>query len=84
MRVTVLELPRLVSGWRHAGISQQLVRGVKPSEVADLGQDHGGHAETQSRDRGNGRMELIHNRLDLFFDFRDFGIQFTDEADGVL
>ena len=84
MRVTVFELPRLVSGWRHPGISQQLVWGVKPSEVADLGQDHGGHAESQPGNRGNGRMELIHNGLDLFFDFRDFSIQFTDETDGAV
>ena len=84
MRVTVFELPRLVSGWRHLGISQQLVRGVKPSEVADFGQDHGGHAETHPRNRGNGRMEPIHNGLDLFFNLSDFNIQFTDETNGVL
>ena len=29
-------------------------------------------------------MEFIHNGLDLFFDFSDFGIQFADEADDVL
>ena len=36
VRIAILELAGLVSGWRHAGIGQQLVRGVKPSEVADL------------------------------------------------
>ena len=29
-------------------------------------------------------MEFIHNGLDLFFDFRDFSIQFANEADGML
>ena len=34
-------------------ISQQLVWGVKPGEVADFCQDHGSHAEPQPRDSGN-------------------------------
>ena len=29
-------------------------------------------------------MKLIHNGLDLLFDFLNFGIQFTDETNGVL
>ena len=84
MRVAVLELSGLVSGGGHPGIGQQLVRGVKPGKVADLGQDHGGHAEPQPWDGGNRRMKLIHNGLDLFFDFINFTIQLTDEPDGVV
>lgn len=78
------ELSGLVSGGGHPCISQQLVWGVKPGEVADFCQDHGSHAEPQPRDSGNRRMKLIHNGLDLLFDFINFTIQFTDEPDGVL
>ena len=69
---------------RHPSISQQLVRGVKPGEVAHFSKNHSSHTEAHAGDGGNGRMELIHNGLDLFFDFHDFSIQFTDETDGVL
>ena len=53
-------------------------------EVADFSQDHGSHAEPQPWDSGDRRMKLIHNGLDLLFDFINFTIQFTDEPDGVL
>ena len=66
------------------GISQQFVRGVKPGEVADLSQDHGGHAEPQPWDGGYRRMKFIHNGLDLLFNFSEFVVQFSDEPDGVL
>ncbi len=69
---------------RDGLLGQQLVWGVKPGEVADFCQDHGSHAEPQPRDSGNRRMKLIHNGLDLLFDFINFTIQFTDEPDGVL
>ena len=84
MRVAIFELSGLVSGGGHPGISQQLVRGVKSGEVADFGQDHGCHTEAQPWDSGNRRMKLIHNGLDLFFNFSNFMIQFADEPDGVL
>ena len=84
MRVAVFELPGLVSGGGHPGISQQLVRGIKTGEVTNLSQDHGGHAEPEPRDGSNGRMEFIHNSLNLSLNFSDFIVQFPDEADGVL
>ena len=84
MRVAILELSGLVSGGGHPGISQQFVRGVKPGEVADLSQDHGGHAEPQPWDGGYRRMKFIHNGLNLLFNFSDFVVQFSDEPDGVL
>ena len=84
MRVAIFELSGLVSGGGHPCISQQLVRGVKSGEVADFSQNHSGHAEPQSWDSGNRRMKLIHNGLDLLFDFINFTIQFADEPDGML
>ena len=52
MRVAIFELSGLVSGGRHPCISQQLVRRVKPGEVADLSQNHSCHAESQPWDGG--------------------------------
>ena len=84
VRVTVFELSGLVSGWRHPGISQQLVRGVKPREIAHLCQDHGSHTEAQPGDGGNWRIQFAQNALNLFLNFSDLGVQFPDKADGVL
>ena len=84
MRVAVLELSGLVGRRRHLSIGQQPVRGGKTSEVADLGQDHSGHTETQPRNSGNGRIKFFHQGLDLLLNFGNLSIQFTDETDGVL
>ena len=78
--VAILELSGLVSGGGHPGISQQLVRGVKAREIPNLSQDHGSHTEPQSGNRDNGRMEPIHNGLDLFFDFCNLSVQFADKG----
>ena len=43
---------------QHTGISQQLVRGIKPRKIAHFGQDHSDHTEAHSGDGGNRRMEL--------------------------
>ena len=40
--------------------------------------------ESQPGNGGNGRMQLIHNGLDLFLNLSDLSIQFTDETDSVL
>ena len=47
--------------------------------LINFSKDHGSHTEAQPGNRGNGRIKFIHNRLDLFFDFSNFVIQFTDE-----
>lgn len=59
VRITVFELPRLVGRREHPGISQQLVRGIKPEEAVTLGQHHGAHAASSSRMR---RMVCCNSR----------------------
>ena len=41
--IAVFELPGLIGRRRHPRIDQQLVRGIEPGEVTDLGQYHGTH-----------------------------------------
>ena len=84
VQVAILELDGLVGRWGHAGIIQQLVRGIKPGEISNFAQNHGSHAQDQSWNSGNGRMKLTHKGLEPFFDFSDFSIQFPDKADSML
>ena len=67
MGMTVIQLPGLISRWRHSGIGKYLVCGVETAEVTDFSNNHGTHVITDSRNRKNWRVNLIHNRF--YFDF---------------
>ena len=82
--IAVFELPGLVSRWGHPSVSQQLVGGIKPGEVANLGQDHGPHAVSNPRNSSNWRMQFLHDGLDCSLDFLNLGVQLSDKPNGVL
>ncbi len=47
--------------WRKAGLGKDLIRRIKVGEVTDFSQNHGSHTETNTRDRGNRRLDRIHH-----------------------
>lgn len=83
MGIAVVELPGLVSRGRKAGKGQELVWGIKAGEVTHLSKDHGAHAEANTGDCGNGRMQPLHNALDGSLYFRNLPVKFPDEVDSV-
>ena len=57
---------------------------MEAGEVTDFSQDHGAHAAANAWDRGNRRVQFVHDGLDRSFNFFNFSIQFPNEADGML
>ena len=84
MRVAIFELSGLVSGGGHPGIANSLSGESKRVKSPTSARIMAAMRNPQPWDSGDRRMKLIHNGLDLLFDFINFTIQFTDEPDGVL
>lgn len=83
--IAVIHLPGLVSRWRHSGISQYLIRGIKAVKIANLSDDHCTHPVT---DTGNGkdwRLDFfIHDSFDGSFNFVNLRGQLLNQFNGVL
>ena len=80
VRIAVFELSRLVSRLRQPCIGKDFIRRIKVVEVPNLGQNHSTHLKSNAGDRGNGRIQLIHDFLDLRFNVIDFPVQFSDQV----
>ena len=80
VRIAIFELSRLVCRRRQPCIGKDFIRRIKVGEVPDLSQDHSTHLDSNAGDRGNGRIQFIHDFLDFRFNVIDFPVQFSDQA----
>ncbi len=68
--IAIIQLPGLISRWRHSGICKYLICRIKTVEITNLGNNHSSHPIT---DTGNGKDRgfdfFIHDLLGGCFNF---------------
>lgn len=82
--VSRINLSRLICRRWTACKSKQLVRIIKTREITDLGNDNRSESIADSGNGKSGRIDGIHDFLDLSLNFGNLGIQFTNQLNVCL
>ena len=84
MGMSIVEFSGLVSRRRKSSESKDLVRGIEVGKIADFGKDHGSHAVTNTWNRGNRRMQFVHEFFNFGFYFLNLLGKHADKSNGMF
>lgn len=84
MGIGIVEFAGLVSRRRKTCKGKDLVRGIEVRKITDLGKDHGSHAVAYAGNRGNRRMQFVHEFFNLGFYFLNLLGKHADKSNGMF